>query len=343
MPFDTAVFYDIENLLGGYGFTKKTAINLSLEAILKDVRATERLGDIAVQRAYANWSDPRLGFMREEIDSMGIDPVQVFGFNREHKKNAAAIQLAVDAIDLSYLRPAITVFVIVSGDGGFSALAKKLHEHGKTVVGCAYDGATNAVFKSVCDEFVSIGNPERDEAVPGIGGKPPEIKQGKPRAKAAVAAKATTAKATPAKAAAAPKAKVKAAAPNPKVDRAAAILKQLPPLPEGASTDVIMKQIQNALSLIAGGNDWRVDLVGSGLHVPNVHRIIQQLVPGLAPIRFGFRRVGEFLQFAATGTELCVARRQAASPPMMVLRSAVPAGWSVLPDLHERHSEIIYS
>jgi uncharacterized LabA/DUF88 family protein len=343
MPFDTAVFYDIENLLGGYGFAKKTEVNLSLKSILKDLRATERLGDIAVQRAYANWSDPRLGFMRDEIASVGIDPVQVFGFDREHKKNAADIQLAVDAIDLSYLRPAITVFVIVSGDGGFSALAKKLHEHGKTVVGCAYEHATNRIFKSVCDVFVSIDDPDHDVGASGIGGKPPAINKGKSKAKAAAATKAAPAKATAAKAPAAPKAKAKAAAPEPKVDWVAAILKKLPPLPEGVSDEAAMKQIRDALSLIAGGNDWRVELVGSGLHVSNVHRIIRQMVPGFVPVRFGFRHVGQFLQFAATGTELCVARRQAASPPMMVLRSAVPPGWSVLPDLRERHSEIIYS
>lgn len=330
MPFDTAVFYDVENLLGGYGFAKKTEVNLSLKSILKDVRATERLGDIAVQRAYANWSDARLGFMRDEIASMGIDPVQVFGFDREHKKNAADIQLAVDAIDLSYLRPAITVFVIVSGDGGFSALAKKLHEHGKTVIGCAYEHATNRIFKSVCDVFVPIDAPDHKKKAPSAGEKHPVIKKVKPRPKAA-AAKSTAAEAT-----AATKAKVKTAAPKLKAaDRAAAILKQLPPLLEGASAEAAMTQIRSGLSLMAADNNWRTGLVSSGLHIPDVQRMIEQLVPGFASRRFGYPRVREFLQCAAMGTELCVAQKTGANP-MMVLRSSVPAGLTPLDDLPPR-------
>ncbi|MEH2351274.1 MAG: hypothetical protein V7K55_25365 [Nostoc sp.] len=39
---------------------------------------------------------------------------------------------------------------IISGDGAFAALAKKLHEYGKTVIGCAYEGQINRVLKSVC-------------------------------------------------------------------------------------------------------------------------------------------------------------------------------------------------
>jgi len=131
MTFNSAVFYDIENLLKGYGFSAQTLSSLSLREILDSATETGRLSAIAIQRAYANWSDPRLGVMRGEINELGIEPVQVFGFSRDQKKNAADIQLAIDAIDLAHIRPSIEVFVIVSGDGGFASLAKKLHEYGK--------------------------------------------------------------------------------------------------------------------------------------------------------------------------------------------------------------------
>ncbi|MEI7911223.1 MAG: NYN domain-containing protein [Verrucomicrobiota bacterium] len=117
-PFNTAVFYDIENLLGGYNFNVQWVAELSLKDILTRIRATGLTGRIAVQRAYANWSDPRLGILRNEINELGIDPIQIFGFSRDAKRNAADIQLAIDAIDLAHLRPAIGTFVIVSGDGG---------------------------------------------------------------------------------------------------------------------------------------------------------------------------------------------------------------------------------
>jgi hypothetical protein len=97
---------------------------------------------------------------------MGIDPIQIFGFSRHQKKNAADIQLAVDAVDLAYVRPGIEVFVIVSGDGGFSCLAKKLHEYGKYVIGCAYQSSTNQIFESVCDAFIGLDEPEIEENEP---------------------------------------------------------------------------------------------------------------------------------------------------------------------------------
>lgn len=162
MNFNTVIFYDIENLLGGYG--SRNAINeLSLKDVLDIVKDDTNIDKIASQKAYANWSDPRLKSMQGEINLLGIDPIQVYGFSKYQKKNAADIQLSVDAIDLANTRPDIKVFVIVSGDGGFAAVAKKLHEYGKYVIGCAYDDSTNKIFKSVCDSFIIIEKFEENE------------------------------------------------------------------------------------------------------------------------------------------------------------------------------------
>jgi hypothetical protein len=86
----------------------------------------------------------------------------MFGFGRGPDKNASDIQLAIDAIDIVFTRPVVEKFVIVSGDGGFASLAKKLHEYGKMVVGCAYAKTTNKVFESVCDDFIWIDVPEEE-------------------------------------------------------------------------------------------------------------------------------------------------------------------------------------
>ncbi len=47
-------------------------------------------------------------------------------------------------------------FIIVSGDGDFLSLAKKLGEYGKKVIGCSYKSTANSLFTKVCDEFVFI-------------------------------------------------------------------------------------------------------------------------------------------------------------------------------------------
>ncbi|MFY7802323.1 MAG: NYN domain-containing protein [Limnoraphis robusta] len=163
MTKTVAIFYDIENLLKGYGSSQNYINSVSLKYIFNKIKSLDMVEFIAVQRAYANWSDPRLSVMKGEINELGIDPIQIFGFSRNTHKNAADIQLAVDAIDLAYLRSYIEIFVIVSGDGGFSALAKKLHEYGKYVIGCAYFNATNKIFESVCDVFIGIEEPEDNE------------------------------------------------------------------------------------------------------------------------------------------------------------------------------------
>ncbi|MEB3279412.1 MAG: NYN domain-containing protein [Lyngbya sp.] len=163
MTGTVAIFYDIENLLKGYGSSQNYINSISLKYIFNKIKSLDNVKFIAVQRAYANWSDPRLSVMKGEINELGIDPIQIFGFSRNTHKNAADIQLAVDAIDLAYLRSYIEIFVIVSGDGGFSALAKKLHEYGKYVIGCAYFTATNKIFESVCDIFIGIEEPEDHE------------------------------------------------------------------------------------------------------------------------------------------------------------------------------------
>ncbi len=158
MAFNTAILYDIENLIGGYGKADMLS-SLSLKDIHNEILKKE-IGKIAIQRAYANWSDPRLNILRGDIIELGIEPIQMFGFGRGPQKNASDIQLAIDAIDIAFTRKAVEIFIIVSGDGGFSALAKKLHEYGKMVIGCAFGRTTNRVFEAVCDDFIWIEEPK---------------------------------------------------------------------------------------------------------------------------------------------------------------------------------------
>ncbi|WP_071516873.1 NYN domain-containing protein [Geitlerinema sp. PCC 9228] len=158
--YNAAIFYDIENLTRGYKFSEKLIADLSLREIVSMVKDTGKVGRIAIQRAYANWSDSRLRGMRREIVELGIDPIQLFGFGHGPHKNAADIQLAIDVMEVVHTRPSVEVFIIVSGDGAFASLAKKLHEYGKIVIGCAYEAQTNRVLESVGDAFVRLRDPE---------------------------------------------------------------------------------------------------------------------------------------------------------------------------------------
>jgi uncharacterized LabA/DUF88 family protein len=50
----------------------------------------------------------------------------------QRSKNAADIQV-VDTLETAFIHPDIDVFVLVTGDSDFSAVARKLRERGKLV------------------------------------------------------------------------------------------------------------------------------------------------------------------------------------------------------------------
>ncbi|BCL34260.1 NYN domain-containing protein [Nostoc sp. MS1] len=159
--FNTAIFYDIENL----SFSKNNSqINFSFKEMRDKLKKIDIFKKVAIQCAYADWSESRLKPLKDEIQQLGVAAIQIFDFG--HNKNAADIQLSIDVMELVILRPYIQVFVIVSGDGGFASLAKKLHEYGKTVIGCAYEGKINRFFQSICDYFIVL---------PSLQGKTDEL------------------------------------------------------------------------------------------------------------------------------------------------------------------------
>jgi len=153
MKKNVAIFYDIENLVGGYSLQYLSEI--SLQNILLKLKEMG-LNNIAIQKAYADWSNIKLSKLKWDISELGIEPIQMYGFSKGMTKNASDIQLVIDAMEILYTKDFIDTFVIVSGDGGFSTLVKKISEYGKRVVGCSYKTTANQIFTKVCDDFIFI-------------------------------------------------------------------------------------------------------------------------------------------------------------------------------------------
>ncbi|NJO70637.1 MAG: NYN domain-containing protein [Oscillatoriales cyanobacterium RM1_1_9] len=295
----TAIFYDIENLLKGYGFSQEELTNLSLRDILQTIQQMGKASRIAMQKAYANWSDSRLKALRTEINTLGIEPIQVFGFSYELKKNAADIQLVIDATELTYTRPEIQTYVIISGDGGFSALTNKLHEYGKTVIGCAYQNSTSKTFQAVCDDFIWIPDPNEDE-------RPSD---------SSIILKDATGK------------------PFNSLDpRNAQLITYIQPTLSDSPAEILEKTreilewyLKNCYS----------DLVQSGIFLSVVQQAIGHLIPEFRPIYWGFAKFIEYMQCACQESALCTAR----VPPSVVilaLRAHIPGDAEILPDLMAR-------
>lgn len=107
-------------------------------------------------RAYANWGRSDMAAYRRELLENGVEPVQVFSFNYD-VKNAADIELVVDALEIAADASNVEVFVIVSGDGGYVPLIRRLHVLGKYVIVVTTShhnsGAVNKILKKVAEYF----------------------------------------------------------------------------------------------------------------------------------------------------------------------------------------------
>lgn len=264
MNFNTAIFYDIENLLKGYGFSQNLVSNLSLKDILEEIKASNKIGRISVQRAYANWSDPRLGFLKNEILELGIDPIQVFGFLQGPRKNAADIQLAIDTVEMALQKPSLENFVIISGDGGFASLAKKLHEYGKNVLAAAYKNATNKVLANVCDEMIWIEDPEAGSTGQVVKNENLNFIN------------------------------------DPRIYRMAQNIK---PTYESTNKAVLQK-VNEILQWFKNEKEINKELISKGIPLSVVKEAFNYAIVGFSTLSFGFAKFVEFMQFVCKETDL---------------------------------------
>jgi uncharacterized LabA/DUF88 family protein len=150
-----ALFIDHENVaIGardiGYRFDPRPLMDALAER-----------GRLITRRAYADWNlfkDDR----RDMVDS-NVELIEIPQRSDSVRKNAADIQMAVDAMELALTREFVSTFVIVSGDSDFTPLVGKLRELNKRVIGVGLKGSTSAMLPPACDEFIFY---DRLEGIP---------------------------------------------------------------------------------------------------------------------------------------------------------------------------------
>src|SRR3989338_2583725 len=109
-------------------------------------------GKVAVQRAYADWRRYPQYIVPLSEASIDLIFAPAFGSN---KKNATDIRLAIDALELVFIRPEIGTFILLSGDSDFSSLVLKLKEYGKFVIGVGIRESSSDLLVQNCDEYYS--------------------------------------------------------------------------------------------------------------------------------------------------------------------------------------------
>ena len=155
---NVAVFIDAENLFKGYG--KLDIPDLTMEEMLEQLETAvgreAGAGQIAISRAYADWNALGIEDYRRDVERAGVKTVQVFSAGKA-SKNAADIELVVDCLRSAADMEQLEVFIIVSADGDFVPLARRLHELDKYVVGATLaDHPVNSLLEREVDLYVGI-------------------------------------------------------------------------------------------------------------------------------------------------------------------------------------------
>lgn len=167
LPRNVAIFVDMENLFGGY---KNDVTSVPIGAVVREIeeltQSLEVGGLTASARAYANWGISEMRAYRRELLENAVEPVQIFSFNQD-VKNAADIEIVVDVLGVATEAPWVEVFVIVSGDGGYVPLIRRLHMLGKYVIvvttSLKKSGGVSKHLRSVADYYHLIQVPEKAE------------------------------------------------------------------------------------------------------------------------------------------------------------------------------------
>lgn len=135
-----AVLIDADNIPAKYA-----------EAILKEITS---LGKPALRRVYGDWSSDRLRNWADKVLKLGLVAHQETANTKG--KNASDIGLVIDAMDILHTGT-FDGFVLVSSDSDFTALANRIREDGKDVIGIG-EGKAPESLRNVCDRFILIEN-----------------------------------------------------------------------------------------------------------------------------------------------------------------------------------------
>ncbi len=146
MSKQLALFIDFENVAI---WAEQQFLDLELGRLMEYLRTR---GSVTIKRAYGDWS--RFSRYRDDLLDNSIDLIQMYSVRAG--KNRADIRLALDAFESAINRPQIETFVIVSGDSDFGALASKLREYGRYILGIGPRDVTHALLVKSCDEFVYL-------------------------------------------------------------------------------------------------------------------------------------------------------------------------------------------
>jgi len=126
--------------------------NISAKYIDKILGELSKYGKVTYKRMYGDWSKQDLKPWLKSSSKYSLTPVMQP--NDTPGKNASDMGLIIDAMDILYSNE-VEGFCIVSSDGDFNKLAKRIRESGKMVIGMG-EKKTPESFRASCERFVYL-------------------------------------------------------------------------------------------------------------------------------------------------------------------------------------------
>ena len=114
-------------------------------------------GEICIARIYGHRDLLRHPRWQRECNQFQLELV----FAEKGRKNSADMLLAVDAVEVLYLKPEITTFIIASMDYAFLPLVHRLRKHQKTTI-CIATRYPPALLRGAFHEYHTLLRPEWD-------------------------------------------------------------------------------------------------------------------------------------------------------------------------------------
>lgn len=157
MVKNVALFIDYENvywsLKNNYGLVSQPGHLIDL---IK--REAQKEGQVVLALAYADFDQPEFKGLQTELQRRSVEPRHVFSrsFPEGVRKNAADIELSLDALELMYTREDIDTYVLVCGDRDLIQLIRKLHTRNKRVSVIGVSRTTSSDLVMFSDSFTEI-------------------------------------------------------------------------------------------------------------------------------------------------------------------------------------------
>ena len=154
-----AVYWDFENIHASlhdlkygknayrrdYGANQEKLVDI---ASIMDYIAG--LGTVNINKAYGNW-----GFFHKyqyDLQEYSVDLVQLFP-RGSHGKNGADIRLAIEVIEDISSNPHLSKVVVIGCDSDYVAIAQKVRQRARQIVGIGVQEFTNPYWVKSCNEF----------------------------------------------------------------------------------------------------------------------------------------------------------------------------------------------